>query len=302
MAEIAQYIDRAKIECQDIGTWEFNVNTNEILFDDQWLELIGYKRDEAVFGRNFWEERIHPEDKAIVLEWFDNFIKGITDKYKLEYRLKTKEGFYVHVLDIGSIIKQEAYTHFKKIKILTVEVSGKITIQSEIEEEKYKSIFEHLNDAFCQFDFSGQITEANINFCKLFDILEHEIKESNVQSFCNVNLLNYFFRDLTNNTDKHNPFFETMVAIARAEGIAVVLDEPEVVLFHQPHDRVQSYGTPSVCASMIARVRPNGGNAAGPDRRCSRPRRRRTRTSRSGRWARRCWESRRQRSAPRRPA
>lgn len=221
MAEIAQYIDRAKIECQDIGTWEFNVNTNEILFDDQWLELIGYKRDEAVFGRNFWEERIHPEDKAIVLEWFDNFIKGITDKYKLEYRLKTKEGFYVHVLDIGSIIKQEAYTHFKKIKILTVEVSGKITIQSEIEEEKYKSIFEHLNDAFCQFDFSGQITEANINFCKLFDILEHEIKESNVQSFCNVNLLNYFFRDLTNNTDKHNPFFETTIITRHGKEIPV---------------------------------------------------------------------------------
>jgi len=51
------------------GIWDWNATTNETQYSHQWKAMLGYTMTMKFSSQAAeWEERIHPEDKAIVLE------------------------------------------------------------------------------------------------------------------------------------------------------------------------------------------------------------------------------------------
>jgi PAS domain S-box-containing protein len=64
-------------------------------------DLIGYTPEEWVAGQNMWENALHPEDRERVLAE-DVRTNETGDPFRIEYRLKARDGHYVW-------IKEEAY-------------------------------------------------------------------------------------------------------------------------------------------------------------------------------------------------
>jgi PAS domain S-box-containing protein len=61
------------------------------------MERCGYSVQECIDNPNFWEECLHPDEKEMVLEGFqDIFQEG---KHTHEYRFRKKDGTYMWVLD-----------------------------------------------------------------------------------------------------------------------------------------------------------------------------------------------------------
>jgi PAS domain S-box-containing protein len=49
------------MESGDIGTWEVNLTTNELMFDDGWIVRMGYSLDDPrVRDGQFWRAAVHP--------------------------------------------------------------------------------------------------------------------------------------------------------------------------------------------------------------------------------------------------
>jgi PAS domain-containing protein len=40
------------IECSHLGTWEWNIQTGETVFNETWAEIIGYSLDELQPGKH----------------------------------------------------------------------------------------------------------------------------------------------------------------------------------------------------------------------------------------------------------
>ncbi|MFO7840512.1 MAG: response regulator [Desulfosalsimonadaceae bacterium] len=73
--------------------------------DDRWAEIIGYNSNELPQYDNFVEwliEQVHPEDKSRVEQAYSDFVEGKRPNYRIEFRLRHKEGHWVWV---------EAYAH-----------------------------------------------------------------------------------------------------------------------------------------------------------------------------------------------
>lgn len=210
-------------EVTGIGSWDWNLTTDEVFYDDQWIRMIGFEPDEVNLGNDFWEKRIHPDDKEEVLKTLDLHLQGTIDSYKTEHRLLAKSGNYIWVLDVGKVIERDAFQKPVRIIGISMDISEKIAVQNKIKksEAKYKSIFEHLNDAFCRFDFQGYILEVNSNLCQMLGLDEEALIGSNLKIFFHNNLFKYLYRRLTSIIENKSLHFETEIITLQGQEIPV---------------------------------------------------------------------------------
>jgi PAS domain S-box-containing protein len=92
------------IEGTNAGTWEWNVQTGEAVFNDRWAEIIGYTLDEiSPVSIETWMKFAHPDDLKASGELFEKHFRGDVDYYEFESRMKHMDGSWVWVLDRGRV-------------------------------------------------------------------------------------------------------------------------------------------------------------------------------------------------------
>src|SRR5450759_683505 len=100
---------RSIIEGTRVGTWEWNVQTGEVVFNETWAEIVGYMLNElSPLGIKTWEALAHPDDLKRSGELLERHFLGILPYYDCECRMKHKDGHWVWVQDRGRIITRTA--------------------------------------------------------------------------------------------------------------------------------------------------------------------------------------------------
>lgn len=94
------------LEAANIGTWDWNPQTNEVVFSRQWKAMLGYEEQEIGNLLAEWESRVHPEDIQAVYTDIGKHIQGETPVYQNEHRMRCKDGSYKWILDRGQVIER----------------------------------------------------------------------------------------------------------------------------------------------------------------------------------------------------
>jgi len=93
------------IEGTNAGTWEWNVQTGETVFNERWAEMIGYTLEElSPISINTWMNTTHSDDLKKCQKALDRHFKGKKKYYECECRMKDKKGNWVWILDRGKVI------------------------------------------------------------------------------------------------------------------------------------------------------------------------------------------------------
>lgn len=93
------------IEGTHVGTWEWNVQTGEAVFNDIWAELFGYTLDELYpMSINTWEAFLHPDDRKQSEDLLARHFSGELPYFDCESRMQHKDGRWVWIHDRGRII------------------------------------------------------------------------------------------------------------------------------------------------------------------------------------------------------
>jgi PAS domain S-box-containing protein len=95
------------IEGTHVGTWEWNVQTGETVFNEEWAKIIGYSIKElAPVSINTWEAHSHPDDLKLSKEKLERHYSGELPYYDYECRMKHKDSHWVWVHDRGRVISR----------------------------------------------------------------------------------------------------------------------------------------------------------------------------------------------------
>jgi diguanylate cyclase (GGDEF)-like protein/PAS domain S-box-containing protein len=93
------------IEGTNVGTWEWNVQTGEAIFNERSAEIIGYKLDEMLPVTTVtWEKLMHPEDLEKSHYQISKIFAKEIEYFDCEYRMKSKNGNWVWVQDRGKVV------------------------------------------------------------------------------------------------------------------------------------------------------------------------------------------------------
>lgn len=96
---------RSVLEGTRIGTWQWNVQTGQTIFNERWAEIVGHQlTDFANISINTWFSLCHPDDLAESSRLLQLHFAGDLEFYDCKCRMKHRDGYYVWVHDRGRVI------------------------------------------------------------------------------------------------------------------------------------------------------------------------------------------------------
>lgn len=87
------------------GVWDWNLETGSVVYSPRWKQMLGYGADEVEPHVSAWERLLHPDDRSRAGRVNRNVIEG-HGAYEAEFRLRHKDGHYVHVLSRGLPVRR----------------------------------------------------------------------------------------------------------------------------------------------------------------------------------------------------
>ena len=94
------------VQGSEAGIWDWNILTDENYMSSRFKQMLGYEEDELDNFLEEWENRVHPDDLERVWELHNSHLQHRTP-YKAEYRMRTKTGDYIWILDTAQAIWDE---------------------------------------------------------------------------------------------------------------------------------------------------------------------------------------------------
>lgn len=95
----------------DLGTWDWNIQTGEVVLNERWAEMLGYTLEEVEPHVNSWKKLMHPDEVPRVMAALTDHLAGRTPIYQTEHRLRTKSGEWRWILDTGKVLMRDEAGH-----------------------------------------------------------------------------------------------------------------------------------------------------------------------------------------------
>jgi PAS domain S-box-containing protein len=88
------------------GIWDWDLETGAVVYSSRWKQMLGYADDEVEPHISAWERLVHPDDRAAADRAHESVTRG-QPTYEAEFRLRHKDGRYVHVLSRGFPVRRD---------------------------------------------------------------------------------------------------------------------------------------------------------------------------------------------------
>ncbi len=87
------------LKASNSGIWDFDILKNKAYYSPRWRSILGFNRPDDVISQDEWENRLHPDEKDLIIQKFDEYMANPKDQFTIEYRLKHNDGSYRWIND-----------------------------------------------------------------------------------------------------------------------------------------------------------------------------------------------------------
>ena len=206
----------AKATNDAIYDWDLKANKT-LRSGDGLKTLFGYEPEEAALEKNFWTNRVHPEDyKRCYTILKKTLLNPHLHYCNQEYRFKKADGSYAHVFDKGFIMRDE---EGKAIRMIGATQDITKTKEAEL---KLQELNEHLEER------AQELAVSNTELEQFAYIASHDLQEPlrMVTSF--LTLLEKKYKDQLDATAQQYIHFATDGATRMRKLILDLLDYSRV--------------------------------------------------------------------------
>ena len=143
------------IEGANLGIWDRNVVTGEVVRNRRLVEMFGYPEDELT-GHVWERERIiHPDDLKKVIAALRDHFEERTPYFEIDYRLKRKDGRWIWVHDRGEVMERDDEGRPQRMAGITQDITEIRQYQEALKEANRKL---NLLSSITRHDILNQIT------------------------------------------------------------------------------------------------------------------------------------------------
>lgn len=162
-SEHAQLIERLNLAASSayIGIWDWNIQNNQLVWDDQMYALYGLKPGEFDGAYEAWLNVIHPEDREASDRISAQAVRG-EQKYDTEFRVVWPDGSIHWIKANGDIFRDENGAPLRMVGInydITERKRAEMALQAS--EANYRKLAETSDSAIAVLDRDGRILYAN---------------------------------------------------------------------------------------------------------------------------------------------
>nr|WP_259397328.1 EAL domain-containing protein [Shewanella sp. SG41-4] len=178
----------------NIGTWEWNVQTGEILFNQRLAEMLGYSLNRLTSSIDIWQTLVHPDDVNHTKNLIDRCLKHEIDNLESEFRIQHKNGSWIWILDRGRVV--EWATDGKPMRMSGTYQDITKAKQSEDVRKLAASVFTYAREGITITDTSGVIIEVNAAFTAITGYTRDDVIGKNPRILQSGSHLPEFYTDM----------------------------------------------------------------------------------------------------------
>jgi diguanylate cyclase (GGDEF)-like protein/PAS domain S-box-containing protein/putative nucleotidyltransferase with HDIG domain len=159
------------IKGTNLGTWEWEIQTGKVTFNEQWANMIGYTMKELEPSDiKTWEKLTHPDDLEKSHDDLNRVFKKELPYYEAELRMKHKDGHWVWILDKGKVVEwdKDGTPLLMMGSHIDISLVKNLTQLLEKEKDLFELILNSTLEAIYGTDIDGMCTFVNQSFLDYF--------------------------------------------------------------------------------------------------------------------------------------
>jgi len=109
----------------NLAWWEMELPSGKVTFNENKVKILGYTIEEfRDADYHSFMNLVHPDDYDKVMKTMKDHLEGKKNLYEVEYRIKTKDGYYKWYYDRGTITSWNKNNKPKFVKGIVIDISN----------------------------------------------------------------------------------------------------------------------------------------------------------------------------------
>ncbi len=165
--------NRLALTANNSSIWEWNLETGDVARTPRCAEIMGLEPDELSNEPAWWLDYIHPEDVGRYKAAFKALLKGETERFECEYRVRSRAGGHRWLRDRG-VAQRNAAGRAVHITGSVEDITDKKTIEEALRKSQaiLHAFLENAPIDIAVKDAEGRYVLLNRSGCERFGIEE----------------------------------------------------------------------------------------------------------------------------------
>jgi diguanylate cyclase/phosphodiesterase with PAS/PAC sensor(s) len=165
------------LEASELGLWDWDLLTDEV-HHSHLEEIFGLTQAAVKSVRNDLRPRLHPDDLPLLRRALVEHLKGRTDGYRIEYRVRHADGHWVWVEDRGRVMERDRQGQVTRMVGTRCDISARKL--REEEQRLAATVFEAASEGIIILDPDYRLIALNEAFTRLTGYRREELLGHNV--------------------------------------------------------------------------------------------------------------------------
>ncbi|MDE4908297.1 PAS domain-containing protein [Methanogenium marinum] len=154
------------LQCADLGTWDMNLRSGEMIVDGRWARMVGYRLEDLLpLTSERFMQYVHPDDRDAFFSLFSGWSKGKNPTGSHEMRLQHKNGTWVWIRSQWQVFWSPEDEPVLRVVGVHQDITDAVKINDAIREAQKKIT---TLSSVTRHDILNQVTVIRM----LFDIME----------------------------------------------------------------------------------------------------------------------------------
>ncbi len=167
------------LEGSGVGVWDWNIVTGAQTHSAHWEEILGYQAGELTRGYQDFEDRVHPDDLAMVQSAARAHVDGLAHAYAVDFRMRCKDGSWKWILTRGTVVQRDAQGKPLRMIGTHTDISERKhseealrTLNAQLQEnaQLLQTTLTSISQGIVLVDADGRVRQFNTRACELLDL------------------------------------------------------------------------------------------------------------------------------------
>ncbi|MEH2224568.1 PAS domain S-box protein [Nostoc sp.] len=166
---------RLTLEFNHIGLWDWNVQTGEVIWNDNHYRLLGLDPEISAANYQLWRDRVHPEDVDRIEQAVSNALTQHIN-FQGEYRVIFPDGRVHWLTGKGRGVYNEAGEPVRMLGII-IDTSERKQAEAALQESeaRFQAFMNNSPVLACITDTDGRVLYLNQTYLRTFKLLPEQV-------------------------------------------------------------------------------------------------------------------------------
>ena len=160
------------IEASELGLWDWDLQSDEV-HHSRLKEIFGLEPHEVQVMLRDLKPRLHPDDQPMLRHALVEHMKGRSDGYQVEYRIKHADGHWVWIEDRGRAVERDAQGHVLRMLGTRRDISARK--EQEQQQQLAATVFEAASEGIVILDPDYRLLSVNQAFSQVTGYRQDEV-------------------------------------------------------------------------------------------------------------------------------